>query len=73
MMPAENITIKALWTINSYKLTYNVDGGVYKQYDVEYNASITPEAAPEKEGYTFSGWSEIPATMPANDVEVNGT
>ena len=72
-IPAEDITIKALWTINSYKLTYKVDGEVYKQYDVEYNASITPEAAPEKEGYTFSGWSEIPATMPANDVEVNGT
>ena len=73
MMPAENITIKALWTINSYKLTYKVDGEGYKQYDVEYNASITPEAAPEKEGYTFSGWSEIPTTMPANDVEVTGT
>ena len=72
-IPAEDITIKALWTINRYKLTYKVDGEVYKQYDVEYNASITPEAAPEKEGYTFSGWSEIPATMPANDVEVNGT
>ena len=73
MMTAENITIKALWTINSYKLTYKVDGEDYKQYDVEYNASITPEAAPEKEGYTFSGWSEIPTTMPANDVEVTGT
>ena len=72
-MPAEDIAIKALWTINSYKLTYKVDGVVYKQYDVEYNASITPEAAPEKEGYTFSGWSEIPTTMPANDVEVTGT
>ena len=72
-IPAEDITIKALWTINSYKLTYKVDGEVYKQYDVEYNASITPEAAPEKEGYTFSGWSEIPATMPANDVEVTGS
>ena len=72
-MPAEDITIKALWTINSYKLTYKVDGEVYKQYDVEYKASIIPETAPEKEGYTFSGWSEIPTTMPANDVEVTGT
>ena len=72
-MPAENMTIKALWTINSYKLTYKVDGQVYKQYEVEYNATITPEVAPEKEGYTFSGWSEIPSTMPANDVEVTGT
>ena len=72
-MPAENITIKSLWTINKYMLTYKVDGEVYKQYEVEYNATITPEAVPVKEGHSFSGWSEIPATMPANDVEVNGT
>ena len=72
-MPAEDITIKALWTINKYMLTYKVDGEVYKQYEIEYNAAITPETEPTKEGYTFSGWSEIPATMPANDVEVNGT
>ncbi|MBR6370335.1 MAG: hypothetical protein IKS24_04565, partial [Bacteroidaceae bacterium] len=26
-----------------------------------------------KEGYTFSGWSEIPETMPAHDVTVTGS
>ena len=31
------------------------------------------EAEPIKEGYIFSGWSEIPETMPANDVTVTGT
>lgn len=72
-MPAENITIKALWTINNYKLTYKVDDEVYKQYVIEYNTAITPEAAPDKEGHTFSGWSEVPETMPAYDVEVTGT
>lgn len=72
-MPAENMTIKALWTINKYMLTYKVDGDVYKQFEIEYNSAITPEPVPEKEGYTFSGWSEIPSTMPANDVEVTGT
>ena len=40
---------------------------------MEYGATITPEAAPKKEGYTFSGWSEIPKTMPAHDVIVIGT
>jgi len=72
-MPAENMTIKAQWTINSYKLTYMVDGSLYKEYTLNYGATITPEAEPTKEGYTFSGWSEIPATMPAHDVEVNGS
>ena len=59
--------------MNKYKLTYMVDGAEYKSYDVEYGAIITPEAAPTKEGYTFSGWSEIPETMPAHDVTVTGT
>ncbi len=28
---------------------------------------------PVKEGYTFSGWSEVPETMPAEDVTVTGS
>jgi uncharacterized repeat protein (TIGR02543 family) len=72
-MPAKDITITGSFTINKYKLTYMVDGTEYKSYDIEYDAIITPEAEPTKEGYTFSGWSEIPSTMPAHDVEVTGT
>ena len=72
-MPAYDVTVTGTFSINKYKLTYVVDGQTYKTYDVEYGASITPEAAPEKEGYTFSGWSEIPVTMPAHDVTVTGT
>ena len=72
-MPANYVTVTGKFTINKYKLTYKVDGADYKSYDVEYNASITPEAAPTKEGYTFSGWSEIPGKMPAKDVTVTGS
>ena len=72
-MPAHDVTITGSFSINSYKLTYTVDGEVYKTYDIEYGATITPEAEPTKEGYTFSGWSEIPTTMPAHDVTVTGT
>ena len=72
-MPAHDVTVTGTLTVNNYKLTYKVDGAVYKTLTVAYGTAITPEAAPTKEGYTFSGWSEIPATMPAHDVEVNGT
>ena len=72
-MPAKDVTVTGTFTINKYKLTYKVDGEVYKSYDVEYGAAITPEAAPTKEGYTFSRWSMIPATMPAQDVTVTGS
>ena len=40
---------------------------------MEYGSEITAEPSPVKEGYTFSGWSEIPVTMPANDIEITGT
>ena len=72
-MPAHNVTVTGSFSINSYKLTYVVDDVEYKSYDIEYGATITPEAEPTKEGYTFSGWSEIPATMPAHDVTVTGS
>ena len=55
-----------------YKLVYMVDGVVYKTVSLESGVSITPEPAPVKNGYTFSGWSEIPSTMPAHNVTVTG-
>lgn len=59
--------------INSYTLKYVVDGVTYQTYQIQEGATITPEAYPTKEGYTFSGWSEIPKTMPAKDVTITGT
>ena len=72
-MPAHDVTVNGSFTINSYVLTYMVDDAMYKSSEVEYGSPITPEPAPTKEGYTFSGWSEIPETMPANDVTVTGS
>ena len=72
-MPAENVTATASFAVNSYDIVYKVDGEVYTTETYEFGATVTPVAAPEKEGYTFSGWSAIPATMPANDVEVTGS
>ena len=57
----------------SFYITYMVDGETYKKEKLKYGASITPEPTPVKEGYIFSGWSEIPTTMPAKDVTVTGT
>lgn len=73
IMPSSNVTITGSFNVNKYRLTYMVDGVEYKSFDVEYGASITPLEVPMKEGYTFSGWSEIPPTMPAHDVTVYGT
>ena len=67
---------KNFYNINDktyYKLVYKVDGAEYKTYNNEVGTDITPEEEPTKEGYTFSGWSEIPSYMPANDVTVSGS
>ncbi|MDE5714425.1 MAG: InlB B-repeat-containing protein, partial [Muribaculaceae bacterium] len=72
-MPDNDVTVSGSYTINSYKLTYNVDGQEYKVYEVKFGEKINPEEAPVKEGYTFSGWDNIPETMPAKDVTVSGS
>ena len=76
--PAGTTTYYAKWTKNSYKITYKIVGDYftnnnYKEETLEYGAQITPEANPTQEGYTFSGWSEIPETMPAHDIVVEGS
>ncbi|MDY5948826.1 MAG: InlB B-repeat-containing protein [Oscillospiraceae bacterium] len=74
-MPAENVTVKAQWNINSYKLSFEVDGAVVRgPEDVEFDSAITAPSVDEKEGYTFVGWfaketgEAMPAKMPAKDV-----
>ena len=71
-MPDHDIEIVGSYTVNSYHLTYILDGETYKEADVPFGTKLTPEAAPEKKGYTFSGWQELPETMPSHNVEVNG-
>ena len=71
-MPAEDITISGSFIVNSYTVTFTVDGEVYKTMSVEYGAEIPTVEQPAKDGRKFSGWSEIPSIMPAEDVVVEG-
>lgn len=72
-MPAHDVVVSGSFSVNSYKLTYLVDGETYKIATVNFGSALAAEQVPSKEGYTFSGWSEIPATMPAHDVVITGT
>ena len=71
-MPSNDVTVTGAYTANSYTVTYMVDGELYKTENYAYGATIAAAEAPTKEGHSFSGWSEIPATMPAKDVTVTG-
>ena len=70
-MPANDITVYAQWSVNSYTITY-MDGNTVLDIDTfAYGAVVTPIDNPTMTGYTFNGWSEpLPATMPANDITV---
>ena len=73
IMPLYDVTVAGSFSVNTYKVTYTVDGGVYHIDSVAFGTELTAIEAPVKEGYTFSGWSEMPATMPSYDVSVSGT
>ncbi len=66
-------TLKALFLHDPHTLTYTVDGEVYSTEMLEAGVPITALDQPEKDGYTFSGWSNIPAAMPSADLTVTGT
>ncbi|MDE5877616.1 MAG: InlB B-repeat-containing protein, partial [Muribaculaceae bacterium] len=72
-MPARDIEITGSYTINSYKAVFMLDGEVFETLNIEYGAAVNAPAAPEKEGYTFSGWTDVPETMPAHDIEISGS
>ncbi|MBP5628946.1 MAG: InlB B-repeat-containing protein [Bacteroidaceae bacterium] len=72
-MPAEDVSYTAQYRINQHQIIYFVDDEQYRTAVLAYGTAITPEKEPVKEGYTFSGWKELPKTMPDGDVIVAGT
>ncbi len=72
VLPAANITVTAVWSVNTYTITYKVNGEEYSVRTYEYGAAIITPAYDVPEGYTFSGWS-VPETMPAEDLVVDAT
>ena len=73
-MPDNDVEVTGSWTINSHQVKYIIDGvqdGDTETY--EFGTELTARTVDAREGYTFSGWSGLPETMPDNDVEVTGS
>ncbi len=72
-MPAKDITVSATFTVNKYQVTFKIDGVVIATYTQDYGSAIVAPEAPEREGYTFSGWGDVAETVPASDVTYEGS
>ncbi|RKP51415.1 hypothetical protein D7Z26_16615 [Cohnella endophytica] len=65
-MSTSNVTLYAMWTINTYTVSFNSNGGTaISDQPVDYNDRATKPADPTKSGNTFGGWySDSELTTP---------
>ena len=71
-----NKTFKAHWSVNTYNITYTLNGGTLKTgesnpetYTIETDDFTLKN--PEKKGYTFLGWTWDGESTPATEVVVS--
>ena len=69
-MPAEDVTLTAEFDINSYTVTFTINGEVYETESFEYGAAVTAPAYTVSEGHTFVNWA-VPSTMPAENITLD--
>ncbi len=57
-MPAENITLVAMWTLNSYTVSFSVGDGATGVADqtIYFGFKATKPTDPVRSGYSFGGW-----------------
>lgn len=72
VFPEESKTVKPMWTINQYTITFDSDGGnEVAPVTQNYGTAVAIPATPTKTGHTFLGWEPaVPTTMPAENVTV---
>ena len=72
-MPANDIVVNGSYTVNKYFVTFKIGDEVIASDSLAYGSAIVAPEAPEKEGYTFSGWGEVLQNVPAYDVTFVGS
>ena len=72
IMPNEGLSLKALWDINEYTITFDTDGGsLIEAIIAPYQSTVEVPVQPTKFGYTFVGWSQpIPELIPAENITI---
>ena len=78
-MPENGASFYAQWTTDRYKFQIDYGDGRPSTVDYPYYGATLNVSAPEREGYTFTGWQKdgvaytIPATMPAEEIVIQAT
>ena len=68
---SQNVTLKAKWNINTYRISYVNNGGIHSNptiYTVEDEIEL---ATPTKTGYTFIGWTFDGQVTPITNVKIS--
>lgn len=73
-----DITINALLVANEYTITYYLTDAtgttsLYTTQTYAYGDVIEAPSVEVEDGYAFSGWSNLPSTMSASDLEIYGS
>ena len=78
-MPASDVKVTVRFNAKQYTLTFMLNGEVYvvneseQIFNVKYGDIITLPQDPEvEEGFSFSGWIDVPETMPADNYTIYG-
>ncbi|MBO7598129.1 MAG: BspA family leucine-rich repeat surface protein [Bacteroidales bacterium] len=72
-VPDNNLVIDGKFVAIDYTLAYYLDYEEYKTVTLHFGDQIAAEAVPEQTGYKFSGWVDLPETMPDKDLTIFGT
>ncbi len=72
-MPAEDLTVSARYSGESYRISFVVDGALLHTTDLEFGELVEPLTPEPQEGKEFGGWRNLPAFMPAREVIVTGS
>ncbi len=67
--PANDVYFTALWNINSYTITFDVNGGTGSTSAVMVYGTALAAPAVYRQGFTLTGWSPaLPDTVPAGNI-----
>ena len=72
-VPVDGATYQGAYTAKIYTVIFKIGDDVISSEELAYGTAIVAPEAPEKEGYTFSGWVDVDATVPAEDVTYEGS